>query len=155
MNKQISAVARFWNRPVECWKNGCKSCSNLEVAHIIAKSLGGSNKPENLVILCKHHHNLAPDVNDKEYMWEWIKDDHFTNVIGSEFFDIVFKDREKQTPLLLEKWKNIMNDDSFKDWYIKNIAQHGLSQPTYEKQLNNINWIVRKWKPFKELLNVV
>ena len=54
-----------------CWRCGCKR--NLERCHIIPDSLGGEDKPENLVLLCKRCHLDNPNVADPEIMWDWIQ----------------------------------------------------------------------------------
>lgn len=54
-----------------CWRCGYKS--NLECCHIIPRSLGGSDLPSNLVLLCKRCHIENPNVNDPEIMWDWIR----------------------------------------------------------------------------------
>lgn len=54
-----------------CWRCGCKR--NLERCHIIPNSLGGEDKPENLVLLCKRCHLDNPNVADPEIMWDWLQ----------------------------------------------------------------------------------
>ena len=55
-----------------CWRcgDGVSNTKRLERCHIIPDSLGGLNKPENLVLLCNFCHNEAPDVLDKDIMWD-------------------------------------------------------------------------------------
>ena len=40
---------------------------------IIPKALGGTDEPSNLVLLCSRCHLEAPEENDPEAMWKWIK----------------------------------------------------------------------------------
>ena len=55
-----------------CWR--CGYIRDLERCHVIPKSLGGSNSdPANFVLLCSMCHEEAPDVKDKNAMFEWIK----------------------------------------------------------------------------------
>lgn len=54
-----------------CWC--CGHRGKLQKCHIIPKSLGGSENAENIVPLCAQCHDNAPDVQDKEFMFEWIK----------------------------------------------------------------------------------
>ena len=54
-----------------CWC--CGHRGKLQKCHIIPRSLGGSEKPENIVPLCAQCHDDAPDVQDKEFMFQWIK----------------------------------------------------------------------------------
>jgi len=54
-----------------CWR--CGYIRDLERCHIIPKSLGGKNTPDNYVLLCNNCHQEAPNVNDKKFMFEWIE----------------------------------------------------------------------------------
>jgi HNH endonuclease len=44
----------------------------LQRCHLIPHSLGGTDAPDNLVLLCARCHIEAPDVADAEYMLRWI-----------------------------------------------------------------------------------
>jgi HNH endonuclease len=54
-----------------CWR--CSYKSRLERCHIIPHSLGGSEDPENLVLLCGRCHREAPNVADPSFMWIWLR----------------------------------------------------------------------------------
>src|SRR5699024_4292664 len=54
-----------------CWRCGYKR--GLERCHIVPSSLGGSDEPSNLVLLCKRCHLENPNVSDPEIMWDWIR----------------------------------------------------------------------------------
>lgn len=41
-----------------CYPN-CSQSVGLEVHHIIPRSQGGTNKENNLIVLCPNHHHLA------------------------------------------------------------------------------------------------
>jgi len=63
-----------------CWNCGnVNSCSMakrgymLERCHIVPDALGGTNTPDNYVLLCKECHEEAPNITNKEAMWDWIK----------------------------------------------------------------------------------
>ena len=93
-----------------CWRCGHDS-SRLERCHIIPKSLGGSNKPENLVLLCNPCHKEAPDVTNKDSMWDWIKrtksfcyEAYETKRIIQEFKNIFGEDELHRTFKKLEKY---------------------------------------------------
>lgn len=57
-----------------CWRCGCER--NLQRCHIIPDSLGGPDEPSNLILLCAECHEQAPNVEDKQIMWDWIKSFH-------------------------------------------------------------------------------
>lgn len=54
-----------------CWRCGCEC--KLHRCHIIPHSLGGVDNASNLVLLCNRCHREAPNVNDVEFFWEWLK----------------------------------------------------------------------------------
>ena len=54
-----------------CWRCGCEK--HLQRCHIIPDSLGGEDKPENIVLLCARCHAEGPNVTDPSVMWDWIK----------------------------------------------------------------------------------
>ena len=62
----------YWSEAHErCWR--CGTRNSLQRCHIVARTLGGTDGPENLVILCSSCHADSPDVDDPEIMWDWIK----------------------------------------------------------------------------------
>lgn len=80
----INEIVDYWKRHKEecglsvdwaeakymCWRCGCKK--DLQRCHIIPYSMGGEDKPSNLVLLCKRCHADGPNVDDPEIMWDWI-----------------------------------------------------------------------------------
>ena len=61
-----------WSEAHErCWR--CGTTRSLQRCHIVAHSLGGSDEPSNLVILCSECHAESPDVDDPEIMWDWLR----------------------------------------------------------------------------------
>ena len=56
-----------------CWNCGIERKRGLERCHIIPHALGGLDKPDNYVLMCKDCHSEAPNTNCKDDMWDWIK----------------------------------------------------------------------------------
>lgn len=54
-----------------CWR--CGNERKLEKCHIVPHALGGSDSPDNYVLLCKSCHLENPNVSEKEYMIDWLK----------------------------------------------------------------------------------
>lgn len=54
-----------------CWRCGCER--NLQRCHIIPDALGGKDEPSNFVLLCAECHQEAPNVENRDFMWDWIK----------------------------------------------------------------------------------
>src|SRR5262249_14409457 len=65
-------LAVDWSEAHErCWRCGDKR--RLEKGNIVPRSLGGTNEPENLVLLCKFCHRENPNVADPSFMWVWLR----------------------------------------------------------------------------------
>ena len=54
-----------------CWR--CAEETNLQRCHIIPRSLRGSERPSNLVLLCLKCHREAQNVTDPDFMWAWLR----------------------------------------------------------------------------------
>ena len=150
---KLGKIAAFWNRPTECWK--CGSHSHLEACHIIPKMLGGSDKVDNLVILCNPPdwtsagscHAYAPDVNDSEYMWEYINDKEWMmfKTYAPDFNALAEYAKEtNRHDEISAKQKEIMDTDDFQEWWLDNVGQHGLKEQPFREVLTTWNWIMRK-----------
>lgn len=64
--ESLLAEANFkeiWNR----------TSGELERCHIIPKSLGGSNEPDNLFLMCPDCHSKAPNTTNEEIFFDWVK----------------------------------------------------------------------------------
>ena len=78
-----------------CWRCGCKK--NLQRCHIVPHALGGEDKPENIVLLCKRCHAEGPNVTDPSVMWDWIKAykvpgyETFWFVRGREEYEFIYR----------------------------------------------------------------
>jgi hypothetical protein len=86
-----AAIAAYWStvpvkwndgttHPMEhndegCWACGwdVDACGTLERAHLVPRSLGGSDEPSNLVLLCRSCHRKAPNTDDAQYMLDWVR----------------------------------------------------------------------------------
>ena len=110
-----------------CWRCGYFT-DHLEKCHIIPDALDGDNEPHNLVLLCRKCHRHAPDFNNSEYMWKWIKAER---ALGYEDFNSrrvlreykkMFgnKDKDKKS---FNKLKSIIRKIEKKVW--KRAGQHG------------------------------
>ena len=54
-----------------CWR--CAHKRQLQRCHIIPRSLGGPENPSNLVLLCAQCRSEAPNVDDSNFMWVWLR----------------------------------------------------------------------------------
>lgn len=71
-------IAQYWSefKPeynlthTHCWRCGIKK--RLDRCHILAQAIEGSDVPSNFVLLCKHCHIDSPNVENPEFIWEWL-----------------------------------------------------------------------------------
>ncbi len=56
--------------------------TRLQRAHIVAKSLGGEDTAENILMLCDLCHKESPDINDRELVLRWVRNrpSHFVRM---------------------------------------------------------------------------
>jgi hypothetical protein len=83
--------AQAWGRD-HSWERGI----SLDRAHVIPKSLGGSDDdPANRVLLCHECHLAAPDTIDPRYMWKWLAGHPRTGDHTELFFTSSFREAVK------------------------------------------------------------
>lgn len=104
-----------------CWR--CGSEKTLERCHIIPDSLGGEDKPSNLVLLCHRCHLDNPNVADTKIMWDWLRAygtpfyDTFWNIQGMKEYEFIYrKSLEEEF-----KARNIVDTDRFKRIFSEQI----------------------------------
>lgn len=116
-----------WSEAEErCWRCGYKK--PLERCHIIPDSLGGEDKPENLVLLCKRCHIEAPNVESKTFMWEWLR------AYGTPFYDTFWKIRAYEEYKFIYKKsffdelkdRDIISDRDFRRFWNINIGKSSI-----------------------------
>lgn len=72
VHEEESKLGIDWAEAHErCWR--CADKSQLERCHIVPHSLGGSEDPSNLVLLCFPCHREAPNISDSRFMWIWLR----------------------------------------------------------------------------------
>jgi hypothetical protein len=84
-----------WSEAHErCWRCGYRSA--LEKCHIVPAALGGTATAGNFVLLCGRCHREAPNHEDPQYMWRWIRAtcvplyDTYWYIRGCEEFEVMF-----------------------------------------------------------------
>lgn len=55
-----------------CWC--CGRSGHQEICHIMPKSLGGADNPENLFLLCGECHFVSPDTTNRCVFYDWINE---------------------------------------------------------------------------------
>lgn len=109
-------IAEYWNEVFPdkalqanvCWRCGIKK--RLDRAHIQARSIEGLDQAHNFVLLCKHCHIDAPNVDDEGYMWEWLNYYRDRPVQDLWFFEgvLLFNQLYSQDLLKLIKGHEVM-----------------------------------------------
>jgi hypothetical protein len=108
--------AQAWGRE-HTWERGV----TLERAHVVPRSLGGSEEPENIVLLCYECHLAAPDTAEARYMWQWLAAHPRTSTY-SIFFASDFREAVQT---YTGPGKEILNAiASFSDDQLKTIADN-------------------------------
>jgi hypothetical protein len=132
-----------------CWNCGDNKETSkgvkLERCHIIPHSLGGLDVASNYVLLCKDCHKEAPNISNKNDIWDWIKSNYipfsvydtykirkalviFKQKEGFSFFSKAIKINNLQE-VLINEFKTISNHgfDKINEityyYYFKNIIQ--------------------------------
>lgn len=74
-----------------CWR--CAHGRMLQRCHIVPRSLKGPDEPSNLVLLCAQCHAEAPNVEDPNFMWEWLRA-HAVPFYGTYWYERGFREYE-------------------------------------------------------------
>jgi hypothetical protein len=109
-----------WNQIKTVW-----DIQQLERCHIRPQSLGGSNEPSNLFLMCRECHDRAPDVASREYFFLWVnrqsqikRRTEQLKEAWAVFVNGPF-DEEAAKGLL---W--VMNQEGFWEWVTANSTSH-------------------------------
>jgi hypothetical protein len=113
-------IPRRWERPP------------LQRCHVIPRSLGGSDEPSNLVLMCSECHDLSPDVSDRGFFVRWMQAQCW-------YQREVYKIREAIRSFghdpddthLLEKLAVLPRSDAFRTWASPRIGLHGRQGPPF------------------------
>ena len=145
MDARIRDIVSFWaKRQDECglsvvWAEAherCWRCSRrmrLQFCHITPRSRGGSDEPENIVLLCQRCHREAPNVEDPSFMWFWLRA-YAVTCYDTDWIDRGFEEFEKlfkRKPLAdvdpnfpLEKFRELL-----KKYIQKTVVHFGEGRP--------------------------
>lgn len=106
-----------WEEILRCWEK-----IPLQRCHIIPRSLKGPDSPENLFLMCRECHDLAPNTSIPEIFFEWVQSQHWTN-----------RERVKMTQALktfsvpkrdYRKLVKTMNSPVFRAWAETKSGRH-------------------------------
>lgn len=94
----------------------------LQRCHIVPKSLGGADTVDNLFLMCKECHDLAPNTPSRNAFLKWASKQHWTvRMFGKINSDLSTFDFEVQD---YEWILSTLQDDAFKKWAEDKIGLH-------------------------------
>lgn len=107
-----------WDEIKKLWNK----VTPLQRCHIIPRSLGGTDNPSNLFLMCRDCHDKAPDTSSREKFLLWAKAQSW---VKREIIEIkenieVFGIKENE----LNEFVNILNSPDFKKWAKNNTGLH-------------------------------
>jgi len=137
VNEDECGLGVDWSEAHErCWRCGYKS--KLERCHIIPDSLGGTDSPSNLVLLCHRCHREAPNHTNPKYMWIWLRATHsprydsYWTIRGEEEFKRMFNRKPftyiNEDRINMDDLRELANDE-FKKTII-HFGEGGLNPST-------------------------
>lgn len=130
-----------WEEIRNAWDN-----VPLQGCHIIPKSLGGTDDPSNLFLMCKECHDRALNTTSREAFLEWVK--------TQNWMDRLYKDvkNELQTfgfdyndDIEVEKLNGILSSEDFKEWAKNKVGLH-FSQSGYGAQITPSTMVALLWE---------
>lgn len=103
----------------------------LERCHIIPRSLGGSDNPENLFLLCRECHDDAPDITSKKFFLMWAEK---TPHCVSTFFKRLDELCALYLPTTeIEQLGKTISSKEFNEWLKKNAGIHTIRRKNWSK----------------------
>jgi hypothetical protein len=103
-------ILRAWNR------------APLQRCHIVASSLGGSDDPSNLFLMCRDCHDRSPNTCSREAFLTWAASQSFLRRFRKQVEEemATFGIHDEEVPELVA----LIRLDEFLDWSLSNAAQH-------------------------------
>ncbi len=106
-----------WEEIYLCWDK-----IPLQRCHIVPKSLGGSDECDNLFLMCRECHDLAPNTSIPEIFFEWARSQNWyvresvKIKAALRSFGVVEEEHDK--------YYAFMNSENFRDWIDGKIGLH-------------------------------
>lgn len=134
------------------WNND-KIKSKFERAHIIPKSLGGSNEPSNLFLLCPECHHYSPDTTNPANFYRWIYKRNQDFCCGKMSPPYIYKKLKEEIESRGYNLETIAKDISHKftekDVYAyleKNVGSHTVTVVDSSIIMSYSDFLIDKWK---------
>lgn len=121
INASLNEIKELWNK-----------VTHLQRCHIIPKSLGGTDEPSNLFLMCRECHDRAPNTTSREIFLKWVDAQNWFRrgeiQIREELKAFDIKEDE------LEEFVKILKSLEFKKWSKNKMGIH-MSQAGYGPKL--------------------
>lgn len=106
-----------WEEIHDCWER-----IPLQRCHIVPRSLGGSDTVENLFLMCRECHDLAPNTNIPEIFFEWSRSQHWQKRESAKITQALeaFSVPKRE----YRKFVRTMNSPIFRKWMQDRIGLH-------------------------------
>ncbi len=127
------------------------TCIGLERHHIIPHSLGGSDKVDNLFLLCHECHGQAPMTNNSDAFFKWLKTPKEHNYWrkfmkkGQEikqFIELNYSEEQKKKIYEIEPLLNKEDICNFLDTKINSISLHFNEKGAYIPDMTLVYLII-------------
>jgi hypothetical protein len=98
-----------WDEILRCWDR-----IPLQRCHVVGRSLGGSDHPSNLFLLCRECHDRMPNTNIPEIFYEWARAQNWSRREDAKIMDAMkaFKIDDAMAPDL----QQVMESEDYKAW---------------------------------------
>lgn len=115
-NPSWTEIRRAWN-----------DYESLQRCHIVAKSLGGTDDPENIFLMCKKCHDRAPATTSRELFLRWVSSQCEVNEIAEMWYQFkkTLQDFGVDSDEELLELNGIFASHEFKVWVHDNTGIHG------------------------------
>jgi hypothetical protein len=113
----IKSPRASWNEILSGWER-----IPLQRCHIVSRSLGGTDEPSNLFLMCRECHDLAPNTALPEIFFEWARAQSCWRRESAKIEEALrsFGVRSEQHNELLQ----LMESSEFQDWVDGKLGLH-------------------------------
>ncbi|NPC50973.1 HNH endonuclease [Corallococcus sp. AB032C] len=112
-----------WDEVVACWEK-----TPLQRCHIVPRSLGGSDEPSNLFLMCAECHDLAPNLHAGDLFMKWVENQNHGKRLESQLKAAM--DSFGMTGQELHGFGGTFVSDEFQQWFAENSGLHGTQTGT-------------------------
>lgn len=116
----VRSKAPSWEQLVRAWEK-----APLQRCHVVPCSLGGSNAPSNILLMCRECHDLSPNLIHLDFMLDWCKAQSWWERRTKEIREAAasFGIDWSNDPGL-DKLTNILKNKRFQRWFMQSAGFH-------------------------------